>query len=54
MARLGRYAHVSPDEFGRMTPALSVALDHEVSALLDDEWGGFIELAKLIARAGVG
>lgn len=54
MARLARYAHISPDQFGRMTPAQSHALGQHVDALVDDEWQGWIELAKLIAMSGRG
>jgi hypothetical protein len=53
MARLARYAHVPPDKFGRLTPARTRSLDKHVRALLDDEWTGYIELAKLVALAGV-
>jgi hypothetical protein len=53
MARLARYAHVSPDEFGRMTPVRTRRLDTAVSELVNDEWRGYLELllqhAKLIA-----
>lgn len=54
MARLARYAHVSPDQYGRMTPARSVALDKHTTALLDDEWEAYIMLAKMVAMAGAG
>jgi hypothetical protein len=53
MARLARYAHISPGEFGRMTPARSRALDKAVHDLIDDEWKGYFELAKMVAMAGV-
>lgn len=53
MARLARYAHISPDQFGRMTAARTRGLDKHVTALLDDEWRGYFELAKMIALAGV-
>lgn len=53
MARLARYAHIAPDQFGRMTPARTRALVKHVDALLDDEWRGYFEMAKLIALAGV-
>jgi hypothetical protein len=55
MARLARYANVSPGEFGSMTPARSRALDAAVRALLDDEWKGYAEVAighaRLVAMA---
>lgn len=50
MARLGRYAHVSPDEFGRMTPARTRTLETAVSALVNDEWNGYLELVLQHAR----
>lgn len=53
MARLARYAHVPPDQFGRLTPARARALDRHVNALLDDEWTALFELAKMIALARV-
>ena len=54
MARLARYAHITPDQFGSMTPARTRRLNTHVTALLDDEWGGFFELAKMIAIAAAG
>jgi hypothetical protein len=38
MARLARYAHVTPDLFGTMTPARSRTLDKHVMALVAGEW----------------
>jgi hypothetical protein len=58
MARLARYAHVSPDQFGRMTPARTRQLDSAVESLVNDEWRGYLELAlqhaKLIATLSRG
>jgi hypothetical protein len=53
MARLARYAHITPDQFGSMTPARTRRLNTHITALLDDEWGGYLELAKMIALATV-
>lgn len=50
MARLARYAHVSPDEFGRMTPAQTRRLDRAVTALVNDEWSGYLEIALQHAK----
>lgn len=50
MARLARYAHVSPDQFGRMTPARTLELDNAVRGLLDDEWRGYWQVALEHAR----
>ncbi len=52
MARLARYAHIPPDQFGRLTPARTRALDKHTTALLDDEWSAYFELAKMIALSG--
>ena len=53
MAALARYGSVSPDEFGRMTPAQTRRLARAVGKLVDDEWTGFLQLllehAKLVA-----
>jgi hypothetical protein len=58
MARLGRYASVSPDEFGRMTPARTRELEAAVTALVNDEWSGYLEIAlqhaRLVATLGRG
>lgn len=58
MAALARYASVSPDQFGRMTPVRTRELYKAVSKLVDDEWRGYLELllqhAKLIATLGRG
>jgi hypothetical protein len=58
MARLGRYASVSPDQFGRMTPARTRELDAAVTTLVNDEWSGYLELAlqhaRLVATLGRG
>lgn len=51
MAQLARYAHISPGEFGRMTPARTRAMAKHTAAFLDDEWTGYFELAKMIAFA---
>lgn len=51
MARLARYAHIPPDQFGAMTPARTRRLNTHITALLDDEWGGYFELVKMIALA---
>lgn len=48
MAYLARYAHLSPTEFGAMTPARTRGLAKHVRALVEDEWGGYLELAKII------
>lgn len=50
MARLGRYASVSPDEFGRMTPARTRTLEKAVTVLVNDEWSGYLEIALQHAR----
>lgn len=52
MARLARHAHLCPTVYGRMTPAQTRTMNEHVTKMLDDEWGGFIELAKMIAMAG--
>lgn len=58
MAALARYGNVSPDEFGRMTPAHTRRLHGAVGKLVDDEWRGYLELvlqgAKLIATLNRG
>lgn len=54
MARLARYAHITPTEFGAMTPARTLVLHKHVEKFLDDEWNGYIELAKMIAKAAMG
>jgi len=51
MASLARYAHVSPSEFGAMTPARTRTLNTDVQALVEGEWELQIELAKFIAGA---
>lgn len=51
MAHLARYAHISPGEFGRMTPARTRAIVKHTVAFLDDEWTAYFELAKMIAFA---
>lgn len=51
MARLARYAHLSPTEFGTLTPARTQTLNEHIGRMLDDEWNGYIELAKSIAMA---
>lgn len=50
MARLGRYANVPPDQFGAMTPARTRELNGAVTALLNDEWSGYLEIALQHAR----
>lgn len=52
MARLARYAHIAPTEFGAMTPARTRTLNDHIGRMIDDEWTGWIELAKMIAMAG--
>lgn len=58
MARLARYANIDPDQFGRMTPVRTRALNKAVTALVDDEWRGYLELtlqhARLVATLGRG
>lgn len=58
MARLGRYASVNPDQFGRMTPARTRSLNKAVTRLVDDEWRGYLELllqhARLVATLSRG
>jgi hypothetical protein len=58
MAALARYGNVSPDQFGRMTPARTRELAKAVLKLRDDEWSGYLELllqhAKLVATLGRG
>lgn len=58
MARLARYANIDPDQFGRMTPARTRSLEGAVTALLNDEWNGYLELvlqhARLVATLGRG
>ena len=44
MAALARYGNVSPDEFGRMTPARTRRLHKAVRALVDDEWSGYLQI----------
>jgi hypothetical protein len=52
MARLARYAHIPPDQFGRLSHARARAIDKHIASLLDDEWQAYFELAKMIALAG--
>ena len=58
MAALARYGNVSPDQFGRMTPARTREMYKAVARLIDDEWKGYLELmlqhAKLVATLGRG
>lgn len=49
MVRLARYGIAQPDQFGRLTPARTRALDAELTAQLNDEWEGYVRLA-IIAR----
>lgn len=50
MARLARYANISPDSFGRLTPAQTRELDGAVDELVGQEWRGYLELVLQHAR----
>lgn len=53
MVRLGRHAHISPSEFGRLTPMCTRRLNTHINAMIKDEWDGYISLAKMIALTGL-
>lgn len=52
-ARLAVYAHISPSEFGALTPARTRELNSDVTAILDEQLEVRIELAKLARGSGL-
>ncbi len=51
-ARLARYAHIQPSEFGRLTITRTRELNADIATLVEHERDIQVELAKMVAMSG--